>query len=358
PGTRAGRARAGRDLSMRAAPAVRSALRRAARWGATLDFYARGIAFVRGQRPDLVHCNDHNTMWIGVTARLGRGAALVYDSHELWPDRNLRPEARWWLLLAEALFVRAAHAVVMTSPAHAEVLARRYRVREPVVVRNIPARSGPAGGALAAGAGDGAAAGDGGAGEAGSSEDRERVAVYVGGLLRHRGLEESIRALAHLDGVRLRLLGPVADDYRAELEALARESGVHGRVEFAPPVPPDRVVETLRHADVGLALFQPVCLSHRLVLPNKLFEYAHAGLPMVGSDLPMITRFVRHHGVGEVVDAADVEAIAAAIRNVLRPERHDHLREAALRTGRELDWDRESELLAEVYRSALERAGS
>ena len=55
----------------------------------------------------LVHCNDYNTMWVGVLARLWYGrTAVVYDSHELWPDRNLRPEPRWWLMLCEALFVR------------------------------------------------------------------------------------------------------------------------------------------------------------------------------------------------------------------------------------------------------------
>ncbi len=313
-------------------------LRRAARLLSTLAYYRRAIAFVRAMRPDLVHCNDYNTMWIGVAARYLVGSVVVYDSHELWPDRNLRPEPRWWLMLCEALFVRVADRVVMTSPAHAEVLARRYRVPEPVVVRNIPASS-PA--ALE-----------------GAANEPPQVAAYVGGLLRHRGLEQTIEALASVPHARLRLIGPVAADYRAELERLASSLGVLERVELVGAVPPTKVVEALAGADAGVALFQPICLSHRLVLPNKLFEYAIAGLPVLASDLPMISRFVEEHGLGVTVDSQDADSVAAGLAEVLEPERNRVFREGARRAAASLDWEREQELLAGVYREALSGAVS
>jgi glycosyltransferase involved in cell wall biosynthesis len=317
-------------------------LGRLVRWAATLDFYARGIAVALRVRPAIVQCNDYNTMWIGVAARLLAGSALVYDSHELWADRNLRPEARWWLLACEGLFVRVAHRVVMTSPAHAEVLAGRYRVAAPVVVRNIPEQR-----ITVSRQGNGAGPSDG-----------APVAVYVGGVLRNRGIEQSIRALPAVEGLRLRLLGPVAPTYRAELERLAGALGVEDRVEFSPPVPPAEVVDALSSASVGLALFEPVCLSHRLVLPNKLFEYVLAGLPVVGSDLPMISRFVRDHDVGAAVDPGNPAAIAAALREVLEPARRQQLRAAVARAQAGLDWKRERETLADVYRDALAAARS
>ena len=88
-------------------------------------------------------------MWIGVAAKLARGTPVVYDSHELWADRNGRPEPRAWLLAAEALFVRVADEVVTTSPGYAEELARRYRIAPPTLVRNLPAGA-PADGAAPA----------------------------------------------------------------------------------------------------------------------------------------------------------------------------------------------------------------
>ncbi len=68
---------------------------------------ARASLRCGGLAPDLVHCNDYNTMWIGVLRPMALPAAsVIYDSHELWPDRNRRPEPRWWLLLCERFFVR------------------------------------------------------------------------------------------------------------------------------------------------------------------------------------------------------------------------------------------------------------
>ena len=109
----------------------------------TADYYRQGIGAVRALRPSLLHCNDWNTMWIGVAAKLTRGTHVVYDSHELWADRNGRPELRAWLVAAEALFVRVADEVVTTSPGYADELARRYRIPAADVVRNLPAGAPP-----------------------------------------------------------------------------------------------------------------------------------------------------------------------------------------------------------------------
>ncbi len=321
-----------------AASPIRGPLRRLARFGATLAYYRRAIAFVRAMRPDLVHCNDYNTMWIGVAARYLVGSVVVYDSHELWPDRNLRPEPRWWLMLCEALFVRVADRVVTTSPAYAEVLARRYRIVEPTVVRNVPQDGRPP------------------ASRAQADVDG-RLVTYVGGLQPNRGLEPAIRAVATLEDVRLRLLGPALPDYRERLEQLVRDEGVSERVELAAPVEPAGVLDALQGAALGLALIQPACLSYRLTLPNKLFEYTLAGLPILGSDLPMISRFIAEHGVGQTVDPDDVAAVAAAIDAMLAPGAAAGYRERAARAAAQLDPDRELAILTDAYREALVARG-
>jgi glycosyltransferase involved in cell wall biosynthesis len=322
--------------ALRATAPARAPARRVLRWLSTLGYYARAIAAVRRLRPELVHCNDYNTMWIGVAARIMHGSAVVYDTHELWADRTLRSEPRPWLVACEALFTRLADRVLTTSPAYAEELASRYRIAPPVVVRNIPdlaAESGEVG--PRSGSGDG------------------RLAVYVGGLQPGRGLERTISALRLADDVRLRLLGPGAPEYRAGLAELIRSLELEDRVELAEPVPPRQVLDALRGADVGLALIEAVSLSYRLTLPNKLFEYALAGLPILGSDLPMIGRFLAEHAIGETVDPTDDGAIAAGLDRMLDPVRNRDYRAAAERSRASLDWGRERRLLEDVYRGAL-----
>jgi glycosyltransferase involved in cell wall biosynthesis len=347
-----GRPPAAGRMPARAARRAASLGRRALRWGATLAYYRSAIAAVRQIRPALVHCCDYNTMWVGAAARLLCGSAVVYDSHELWPDRNQRVEPRAWLMAGEWLLTRVAHRVTTTSPAHAEVMARRYRIPSPVTVRNIPEGTGPDRRPLGT-----TAAGASGDGRRARRPDPSPLVVYVGGLQPNRGLEQAIEAVARIDGARLRLLGPGAPTYRSELEQLARAERVDDRVEFSPPVAPAEVVPAVRDADLGLALFQPTCLSHRLVLPNKLFEYTLAGLPVLGSDLPMISAFISEHRLGATVDPGDAEAIAAKIRELIEPEANARLRAAAERAAATIDWERERELLEDVYADALAASG-
>jgi glycosyltransferase involved in cell wall biosynthesis len=319
-------------------PLMRVAIR-LHRWMRTLDFYRRAIKVVREVRPALVHCNDYNTMWVGVAARLMGGSAVVYDSHELWPDRNGRSEPRWWLIACEYLFVHLAHRTITASPGYAEVMARRYRITPPGVVRNIPDAS-----MLPVAVSS--ENGDSGAGS------EERLALYVGAITTGRGLELSIMALNHIDDVRLRLVGPARPAYLKELVALADREGVSDRVEFAGAVSADKLIETIREASVGLALIQPICLSYRMSLPNKVFEYVAAGLPVLGSDLPAIGSLVTEHRIGLLAEPGEVEDVADKLGEMLDPERNSAFREAAREAARELNWDHEALRLAEAYRQA------
>ena len=81
-----------------------SVLVRIHRWLRTLDYYRRAIAVVRRRaaRPHPLQRLQHD---VGRSRGPPDGRnTVVYDAHELWPDRNLRPEPRWWLLACEWLF--------------------------------------------------------------------------------------------------------------------------------------------------------------------------------------------------------------------------------------------------------------
>ncbi len=327
----------------------RSIAVRAHRWFRTIDFYRRAVARVRELRPALIHCNDYNTMWVGVAARLIGGTAVIYDSHELWADRNGRREPRWWLLACEFLFVRCAHQTITASPGYAEIMARRYRIQPPRVIRNIPANGLVDRSPLPETGAGSTDPPDGGGGP---------VAVYAGALTSGRGLEISIRALAQVPGARLRFVGPSHDAYRAELAALARREGVADRLELPGAVPPERLLDAIREASVGLVLIQPICLSYRLSLPNKLFEYVTAGIPVLGSDLPSISRLINEHRIGLVAQHDEVGDVAAKLSALVQPERNHEFRRAVHAAAERLRWESESRLLADTYAEAAAQAGS
>jgi glycosyltransferase involved in cell wall biosynthesis len=298
-------------------------------------FARQALALARRERPALVHANDWNTMWCGLAIKLTVGSRLVYDSHELWADRNGRWEWRPWLLASEALFVRMADAVLTASPGYADTLARRYRIPRPMVVRNIP--------------------------EVAQRNDVAReqgeppCVVYVGGLMRGRGLEQTIDALALMEGIGVRMIGPGSAEYRSSLIERARAAGVMERVRIEPPVPPADVPAVLGEALAGLCLIQPLCRSYELTLPNKLFEYAAAGVPVLASDLPVIAAVVRGNGLGEVVPPADPVGIAAGLQRLREPARREDAARCARIFARANDWRGEAGTLAAAYTQALGR---
>jgi len=272
-------------------------------------------------------------MWTGLFVKLLCGSRLVYDSHELWADRNGRWEWRPWLLACEALFVRIADEVLTSSPGYADTLAGRYRVPRPAIVRNIP--------------------------ESLLAAPRRRPAaplvVYIGGLMPGRGLEQMIDALPLIPAARLRAVGPGTPHYRRGLLARARAAGVLDRVDLRSAVPPAEVPDALAEASAGLCLIQPICRSYDLCLPNKLFEYAAAGVPVLASDLPVIGALVRREGLGALTPPADPHAIAASLEHLLEPDGWQLAAQRARTFADTNSWAGEARTLTDVYIRARAR---
>lgn len=313
--------------------------RRLRRLLVTAAFNLQGIARAWSISPELVHANDYDTMWIGVATKLLRGSRLIYDAHELWPDQGLGGW-RSWQVGCEWWFTRVADAMVAANPAISETISDRYHVNPPVVVRNVPANvaqsPAPPEGLRAA---------------------RQPLALYVGSLAPERGIEQAIRALALAPGLRLRLMGSGSHGYRAQLDDVAAQAGVSDRIEYRPPVEPAAVADTIASADMGIVLTEPTCLNNVLSLPNKLFEYAAAGLPIIASDLPLLGALVRDEGIGEVVPPADVEATAAAMRRLADPARNAEVRDRVRSFGERVTWQQERRVLEKVY-AGLRAQGS
>lgn len=296
-------------------------------------YYVQGAALVRRASPAIVHANDYDTMWIGIAAKLLCGSRLIYDSHELWPDQG-QPQWRPWLLACEWLFVRVADATVAANPGIAETMAQRYSVPPPVVVRNVPERM-----TRSPAQAEGLRAG------------KSPLAVYVGSLAPERGIEQAIQALALVPDLRLRFMGYGSDEYRAHLDDCAVAAGVIDRIEYQPPVEPAAVAHTIAGTDMGIVLTQPTCVNNIRSLPNKLFEYAAASLPIIGSDLPVIGALLREEGIGEAVSPDDVVAIAEAMRRLADPKRNAEVRDRIRSFGERVNWEHERRVLEDVYGS-------
>jgi len=107
------------------------------------------------------------------------------------------------------------------------------------------------------------------------------------------------------------------------LESLRTLIGDEKRITLHPPVRPSELVETLNAYDVGIFSLPPLTPNHRLMLPNKIFDYVQARLGIVFSSAPETDRLILEHQVGAIAE----DASAGALRDVLAPLTEDQVRE-------------------------------
>ena len=289
--------------------------------------------------------HDLDGFLAGIRAKRRLAAPLIYDSHELFPDYAAmgRPayERRGWILY-ESRLIKHADLVFAVTPGRAEVMAERHGIPTPRVIRNMPEASKQPAEPVA--------------NIRQGLPDGSPVVLYSGGIQPTRGLEQLVAALAGLPQCVLVIMGSGGDEYVEQLRALAAEAGVEERVILRPPVRPHEVVAASSAADVGVVLNRNVSLNNWLSLPNKIYEYLAAGVPVVTSDSPEMAALVNEHEVGDTCDPESPGDIARAISAVLEDrERYERLRENARRVAPEMTWEREAERFLGAVRDALDR---
>ncbi|MDH5503749.1 MAG: glycosyltransferase, partial [Acidimicrobiia bacterium] len=135
--------------------------------------------------------------------------------------------------------------------------------------------------------------------------------------------------------------------HRPTLEAQVAGRGIGDRVKFFGPIPNHELLFWTAAADIGMANIINSSISYHTSLPNKLFEYIMAGVPVIGSDSPEIGRIVNETDVGVACDPADPEAIAEAARMILADKQR--FVDATKIAARQYNWTVESQKLIDLY---------
>lgn len=291
-------------------------------------------------------------MWAGSLPALGRlrghyGGRTIYDARDVYMRSrgfvSVVAPLRWFLARLERRWAQAADQVITVNASYADLLEEQLRILRPPVIMNVPERwdpPEPPPNLIRAALGVDAAT---------------RIALYQGGLMTGRGIEESMDAILQVPGAILCLLGYGA--LRDRLAAACAAPPYLGRVMLLEPVSPSELLEWTASADVSVMAIQPTSVNHRYTTPQKLFESIAAGVPVVASDLPGMAEIVRATDVGVLCDPTSPTAIAAAIRAVLEaPEEERRARRAQiLQVAHErYAWEFERGALLDVYTRLLE----
>lgn len=313
-------------------------LRAAALVAGRAGVHARWLAALMRQRPAVIHAHDVNTLPTAWLAAALLRVPLVYDAHEISVGREGYESFRPLVAALERRLMPRARATLTTTDLRARCFRRLYGVERPTVLQNRPRRA-----VVAAGDRIRAALG---------LRDERPIVLYQGGLQRGRGLFLLLEAAATLPAAHLVLLG--GGHLAPDLHAWVAARNLGDRIHFMDAVPLEQLPAYTASADIGVQPIENSCLNHYTTDSNKLFEYVHAGLPVVASELPEIRRVVAGHDLGLLVKPGDTKALTAALNTLIaEPERRKYHAGRAVQAAELLCWEADEHRLLSLYEKVI-----
>lgn len=250
------------------------------------------------EKSDIYHAHDLDGLLCAFPAALIKRKILIYDSHELWsntfPFANLRG-IQWLLPILEKFLILKVKAGITVNVTIAKYLKARYH-KNFLALYNVINIDQPKKSPY----------------NLRRLFPNKKIILHLGAADEGRGMEEMIETIKYLsrDYV-LVFIGGGKTENQAKI--LVKKFDLEKKVYFLSAVLPNQIIDTIQQADLGLALTQKISLSYYYSLPNKIFQYIAAKIPVLGSNFPEFKKIIINNGIGEVVDPSKPKLIAKKI---------------------------------------------
>ncbi len=307
------------------------------------SFNLRLFFFLLTNKADILLSNDLDTLLPNFLISKLKNKKLVYDSHELFtevPELVSRPLIQnVWKTLEGYLLPRLKNMYTVNTSI-ANIYNERYNIN-PKVIRNIPLAYEPI--------------------TQSKTELRQTLGlptdktIFIlqgAGINIDRGAEEAVDAIEKVAGGLLLIVGSgdVIEDLKRKVEKLV----IGHKVIFQNKKPVVELRLYTTASDVGLSLDKDTNLNYRYSLPNKLFDYLHAGIPVIASNLPEVANIIDQYKVGLITKADNSTAIANCMNEmIIQKDEYNQWQLNTLIAAKELNWQKEKLILLNIF-STLE----
>ena len=301
-----------------------------------LEFQFRLLFFLLFHRARLLVSNDLDTLAPNRVTAFLKSIPLVYDAHEYFtgvPELMHHPLKRKTWKLLERICLPKVNEAFTVNASIAGLYEKEYGIHMKVV-RNLPEK-------FPFQVADRR--------QLGLPYDKRILILQGSGINIQRGAEELVEALQYIDNTVLLVLGggDVLPLLRQQVSALK----LSDKVLFRPRMPYQEMMQYTAVSDLGLSLDKGHSVNYLFSLPNKIFDYIHAGIPVLVSDLPEVRKVVESYAVGDFIPSHDPVQIADKINDIFaHPERMTNWKLNTEKARRELNWEKESEVLKTVYK--------
>lgn len=295
-------------------------------------FYAnyniRLFFFLLFSKSTILWSNDLDTLPANYLVSKLKGVKLVYDSHEYFtevPELVNRPRVqKVWQQIEKWIFPKLKN-VITVSNEIANAYHNKYHVKS-TVIRNLPFKNKTFYKVKDI------------------KKEGYHLVLYQGSVNVNRGIEPLVKAMKFVDKTKLYIIGD--GDIFDEIVSIVRTLNLEDKVTLLGKIPFELLPHYTFQADLGVSLEENVGLNYKYALPNKLFDYINAGLPVLTSNLPEMEAVVKKYEIGETISLVNPKTIAEKINELFsNKEKLNIYAQNSLKAKEELCWENEEQKL-------------
>lgn len=286
---------------------------------------------------EAIHANDLDTLLPAWIAASLRRKMLVYDTHEYFtgvPELQRRPIVKKIWESIEALIFPRLKRIITVNDSIASLYRNRFNVKDINVMRNIPNAhveivANPVFTNL-------------------FPPGKFKIILQGNGINVDRGAEEAVEMMKHLEDAILIIAGN--GDVIEQLKTTVEKQQLQAKVIFMPRMPYNELLGLTQLCDLGLTLDKDSNINYRYSLPNKLFDYLRAGIPVLASDLPEVRKIVESYQTGWIVEKVEPKCMADVVAKIMQsPELYQSIKLGLSEASSKLNWEHESKVLENWY---------
>ena len=266
-----------------------------------LEFNIKLFFFLLKKPSHILLANDLDTLLSNFFASILKKNKLIYDSHEVFtevPELLNRPFAKGCWLFLESIILRFVKHTYTVSSSMSKYYSIKYGINMDVI-KNVPVLKQVNHKII---------------------KGKTKKIIYQGAVNKDRGIDLMIHSMKYVDA-KLYIIG--SGDLIREMIQYVKSIGLESKVVFLGQIHFDKLFNFTCSADLGLSFEDDTCLAYRYALPNKIFDYINAEIPVLVSDLPEYRHVINKYNVGCVLKSRKPKFVAQQINKMLLKSKKD-----------------------------------
>ena len=285
-------------------------------------------------KSNFIHANDLTALPIAIFSKIFKRKIVIYDAHEWEIEQGPSSKFKIFILwVIESLFIQFADKYITVSPLISREYEKVYGINKFQVVMNVPNYE-----------------------EITPNNylrtkfnipENRKIYLFAGLLSVGRDLENIMRTFEiHMKNEEADLVimgfGPMTREVKLCVKKCYN-------IHFHEAISPDNLVKCSSSADFGIVGGEPdVCLSFDFSLPNKLFTYMMAEIPIICACLPEMKNFVQQNEIGVCYDPKSDMSLYDAIASINKKD-YKSLKSSLKICKKRINWEEQEKALNKIY---------